>query len=322
MSSATTVSADGSTGNASGSASDADPDPEGDGSGDSSGGDIKLDVGQDSMGDGGDGDSNECRNVDILFVIDNSGSMADNQEQLIASFPGFVEGIQDRLAFADSYHVGVVTSSPSVENPPPCQGHGDLVTQTIGAPESSNAVCGPFTSGGSYIDETEPDLESRFSCIAKVGAGGDDEEKPVTSLLTALSPGKAAAGACNEGFFRLDSLLVIVIITDEDDVVQECDPDEWPCFPSGTEGTPQQWHDTILTYKANIPENVVVLSLLGRELDNPCGATPASRLMSFTNDFGSNGYIGDICAQSYDQFFLETLPIIDQACENYVEPEG
>lgn len=292
-------------------------------SSDGSGG-IKLDVGHDTDDGPGSGDpeSDECTNVDLLFVIDDSGSMADNQEQLVASFPGFVAGIQEQLAFTESYHIGVVTTSNYTNNPAACYRHGDLVTQTVGAPESSNAVCTPFASGSSFIDESEPDLAAKFGCIAQVGGGGDDDEKPITSLLNALSPGSNAAGACNDGFFRLDSLLVVVIISDEDDVLEECLPEEFPCFPNGTEGTPQEWHDAVLAYKGYIPENVVVLSLIGTQGGNPCNATPASRLMSFTNAFGPNGHIGDVCAPSYDGFFVDVLPVIDQACENYVEPEG
>src|SRR5690242_21671906 len=37
-----------------------------------------------------------CAKADFLFVIDNSGSMADEQDNLIASFPGFIDTIQQR----------------------------------------------------------------------------------------------------------------------------------------------------------------------------------------------------------------------------------
>jgi hypothetical protein len=297
---------------------------EGDAADSSGDGGLRLDVapGESGPSEGGDGGADECTNVDVLFVIDNSGSMSDNQDQLIASFPGFVAGMQGALEFAESYHIGVVSSSNYPQNGTACWQYGHLITQTVDAPMSSDAVCGPFTSGSSFIDETEPDLAAKFACIAKVGTGGDSEEQPVRSLLDALKPGNNQPGACNDGFSRLDSLLVIVIITDEDDVLEECGPDDFPCFPTGTEGTPEEWHDEVLTYKANLPENVVVVSIIARELDNPCGAVPAARLMSFTNDFAQNGHIGDICAPSYDDVFMAALPVIDEACENYVDPEG
>ncbi len=58
-----------------------------------------------------------------------------------------------------------------------------------------------------------------------------------------------------------------------------------------------------------------VLSLLGRRADNPCGAVVASRILGFTNRFGDNGYLGDVCASSYDGFFTDALPVIATACE-------
>jgi hypothetical protein len=74
----------------------------------------------------------------------------------------------------------------------------------------------------------------------------------------------------------------------------------------------------VVAYKANIPENVVVLSLLGQTIDNTCGAVVASKLIGFTNRFGENGFTGDVCASSYDEFFTAALPVVDQACENFV----
>src|SRR5262245_18480268 len=65
----------------------------GEASGDSSGG-PKLDVQAMTTGvDSGEG----CPSVDILFVIDSSGSMADNQQSLVNSFPGFIAGVQSQL---------------------------------------------------------------------------------------------------------------------------------------------------------------------------------------------------------------------------------
>ena len=284
-----------------------------------------LDVGPDEgMGTAGDaGDPDECTNVDILFVIDNSGSMADQQESLLASFEGFVSGIEDNLAYAESYHVGVVSSDNYYSNAQDCTDLGDLITQTGGV-ESSMCVGTPFTSGHNYMDQTEIDLTAKFKCVAELGAGGSDDEKVAAAVMGAIAPANGEPGACNEGFSRLDSLLVIVIITDEDDVAEPymCDPDDPfgpnPCMTTGSGGTPQEWYDTVIAYKANTPENVVVLSLLGQELDNDCGAVVASKLIGFTNRFGENGFTGDVCASSYDEFFAAALPVVDQACENYV----
>jgi len=258
----------------------------------------------------------ECGAVDILFVIDNSGSMADNQRSLIASFPGFVAGMRERLAYADSFHVGVVTTDAYRHNAPGCTAIGSLVTQT-GGPESSGMVCSPFTSGARYMDQTEYDLAAAFACAAQVGAGGDDDERAMAALLGALSPAANAPGGCNDGFLRDDALLVVVVISDEDDVPDVCDLDG-VCETYGSGGTPDEWFEAVVNAKGGYPQNAVVLSLVGLRGDNPCGAVPAAKLIGFANRFGENGYVGDVCADSYEAFFTEVLPIIDEACENFV----
>lgn len=46
-------------------------------------------IGADALpeGDAEPFDPNACKNVDVLFVVDNSGSMADNQKSLAARSP-------------------------------------------------------------------------------------------------------------------------------------------------------------------------------------------------------------------------------------------
>lgn len=276
--------------------------------------------GEGGFGFGGSGNQDagavECPNVDVLFVIDNSGSMADQQQSLIASFGGFVKGMQDRLAGAKSYHVGVVSTDDYGGNNG-CGSIGDLITQTSG-PSSSNAVCSPFVGGGRYLTEAEPNLAGKFSCVAQIGVGGNDDERPARAFMNALDPARNAPGACNAGFSRKDSLLVLVIITDEDDVPDGCDGTT--CMTYGSGGVPDDWSATVVQHKGGIEQNIVVLSLIGRKLDNPCGAVPASKMLGFTNNFGENGFIGDVCATNYDQFFVDALPVIDKACQNYIPP--
>jgi len=307
---------------------DDDDDAADDTAGSEDGGDgLKLDVGAGTGSNADDGGApDECDAVDILFVIDNSGSMADQQSSLIASFEGFVNGMQEQLEGADSYHIGVVTTDNYSFNAPDCRNIGDLVTQTGGF-DSSNGICHPFNSGGRYLDDTEPDLAGRFACMAQVGTQGNDDERPMRAMLDALSTGNNAPGACNEGFSRPDSLLVIVVISDEDDVPEpiDCDPDDFfnnPCDTVGSGGDPDAWVAELAGYKPNADSNVVVLSLVGLAGGNACGAVPASKLIGFANRFGNNGYTDDVCAASYDEFFAAALPVVNTACENWIPPEG
>jgi len=259
-----------------------------------------------------------CTSVDVLFVIDNSGSMADQQDSLVASFDGFVRGMQERLADATSYHIGVVTTDDYRFNAPGCQNIGDLVTRTGGG-NSSDMDCQPFASGASYMSDADIDLEARFSCAAKVGTFGADDERAMRALLNAVDPASSAPGACNAGFIRPDSLLVIVIISDEDDVKDGCTMDGFgeTCDSYGSGGSSADWVAELRGYRPN-PDSVVVLSLIGRSADNPCGAVVSSHLLGFARRFGDNGFVGDVCASSYDGFFAEALPIINTACVNLI----
>jgi len=281
-----------------------------------SGGALSIDP---PTGTGGGDAADACTNVDLLFVVDNSGSMADQQQSLIASFDGFVKGIRDKLAGAQSYHIGVVTTDDYYANQPGCTGIGSLVTRTGGF-SSSNQDCSPFASGARFLDASQPDLADRFACAAKVGVGGNDDERPMRAMLNAVKPAMNAPGACNAGFSRLDSLLIVVLITDEDDVPDQCDSDT-QCATYGSGGDPQSWYDEIVSYKGGLAQNIVVLSLIGRKAGNSCGAQVAAKHIGFNKRFGENGYIGDVCAPTYDAFFTEVLPTIETACKNYEPPK-
>ena len=267
-----------------------------------------------------------CTKVDLLFVVDSSGSMADEQVTLVQSFPDFVTEMQTKLADTDSYHVGVITSDAYPFNEGVCAIDGALVTQTGGA-DASNAVCGPFSSGKRWMDEGEPNLNMKFSCAGQVGTNGDGNERPMYTMQQAIGPGLNGAGACNDGFIRQDALLVVVLITDEED-----DHEQIACgmvAQPGSPGEPADWFNGMVAAKGGVETNIVVLSLIGPTL-NPCpaldkcsggitGAEISPRIVQFTEMF-TYGSVGQICAPSYKQFFSDAISVIEGACENFMPP--
>jgi hypothetical protein len=264
-----------------------------------------------------------CQKVDLLFIIDNSGSMADEQDNITASFPGFINGMLTTLEDAESYHVGVVTTDPYSGNAPGCTMIGSLVTQTSGT-DSSNAVCTPFADGFRFMTEND-DLAAKFTCAAKPGTAGSGDERPMDAVRAALSANLNAPGACNAEFLRDDALLVLVFITDEED-----DHEIVPIFniQMGSDGNPPDWFADVVARKAGIEENVVVLSLVGHPKPNACpdfqwdgfdGAEIATRIIEFTHMF-THGFVGDVCAADYTPFFDEALAVIDTACNDFTPP--
>jgi hypothetical protein len=275
--------------------------------------------------DGGLPESDKgCKKVDLLFVIDNSGSMADEQINLVNSFPDFVSAMQTQLVNTESYHVGVVTSDDNDFNGAGCQTYGALVTRTGGA-NSSNKTCAPYAGGKSWMSE-EDDLQAKFACAGQVGTGGSGNEQPMRTMLQAVSPAMNAPDACNDGFIRDDALLIVVLITDEEDdhEVQACQQSPQP----GSPGEPDDWFDGLVAVKG-IESNIVVLSLIG-PVEPKCpaldkcnggitGAEVSPRIVEFTEKF-TNGRIGQICAPSYKEFFLDAISLIDSACNNFIPP--
>jgi hypothetical protein len=248
--------------------------------------------------------------VDILFVIDNSGSMADKQQRLASSFPGFADVIQKRLPSAKTIQVGVVASSAYYTAAP-----GACLVKTTSGPDSTNTTC---RVGAPYLDARDPAFAGRFACVAKVGAGGDSDEIPMKNLLGALDAKNVAPSGCNAGFSRPDALLVLVIITDEDDVKEsDCDPFSGT-GTCGSGGTPAEWAAAVVAAKGGHPENVVVLSLVSRKI-GVCSNTVTVNVTSFTHAF-QQGFVGDVCDATYDGFFAKALPLVDQACASFVPP--
>ncbi len=314
---------------------DGDNPGDGDGDGDNDNADsndgIKLDTlfeDTDATAEGGDGEG--CAAIDFLFVIDNSGSMGDNQQALIGSFPGFIQKIQETIADVDSYHIMVVKTDQywndcTVEcgffpflcqfgDVNACDGAPSACDNTLGAgvnfpvgEDASNQYCN-LTGGQRYITPQEPfdQLPQKFTCIASVGTDGDSEEKPLQSLTAAVSPGLNGGGGCNSGFLRDDAVLVLTIITDEED---------------SSVGTPQGLYENIVAQKGGHPENVVVLGLIN-DVDLPNPICPvesgdALRIRTFM-DYFPNSIRGSICDLNYAPFFEQAVDLINTSCEEFV----
>lgn len=251
-----------------------------------------------------------CQKVDFLFIIDNSGSMADNQVDLANNFPNFIDGIQATLEDVDEYQVGVITSDAYVFNGAGCNQLGGLVIRT-GGQDSSNMMCGPYASGKNFMTEAD-DLATTFPCAAKVGSEGNGLERPMNAMEVAVRKDLGGPGECNDGYIRDDALLVIVVLTDEWD-----GPGDPEFF--GSTGNAGTWYDTVVAAKGGIPENIVVLSLVHFAGCPPSDGFLSGDIETFTNMFGANGFMGCITSD-YADLFMQATTIIDGACENFVPP--
>lgn len=240
-----------------------------------------------------------CRKVDYLFVIDNSASMLMYQRQLVESFDVFIDGVEQTQASLESIHLGVVTTDTylgNLDNPEPsCLALGGLITRTDGH-NSSEMQCGPYAEGHGYMTERD-DLETTFPCAAQVGTTGNNEERPLEALTSAVVD-LDQPGLCNDGFIRDDALLVVVIVSDEDDP-----------GPVGFR------YDRLVEAKGGRADNVVMVGLInepGTECSLSGHATEAFLLTEFVGMF-TYGFVAPVCGD-YTNTFQQAIAVVEEAC--------
>lgn len=298
-------------------------------------GQMKFDVEGSEETQGGsaeEGEGEGCEKVDFVFIIDSSPSMADEQVALLASFPGFINAIEQDLMLND-FHVMVIDAGATA---------GAGCESTLGAgrvTSSTGQDCG-LVGGNRYATQDQPDLSAAFSCMGNRGANGPGNEQTMDSLLAGIGP-LSGGGQCNDGFVRDDAVLVVTIVSDEEDDPSDIVPIpslDGTCEPADTDtnsaGNPMSWYDDIVAIKNGDSKAAVVLSLIGDcdstgncggivfDALNPTattGAEPAPRLRQFTNlwEFGS---VGPVCAPDYTPFFEEAVSVIGSACDDFKPP--
>jgi hypothetical protein len=273
-----------------------------------------------------------CQRVDFMFVIDNSVSMDNEQAQLVAAFPGFMDAIQNTLEAGSDYHVMAVDTDAWGRcdtagwqgydaDHDTCNAYVQQTTfeecdRTLGAgvlhpagKKASNMECMPF-GGNRYLVEGEPDLAGTFACTATVGTAGHDQERPMDAMIAALQPGINGPGGCNDGFLRDDALLVVTFISD--------DPNEVDM------GTPAEWYQAVVDAKHGDPAAVVVLGMTPAWPGCQDGKGPpkGAHWAEFIGLWGDHGLHGNVCgtAQEYIDFFGQAVAEIDTACDEYTPP--
>jgi hypothetical protein len=190
------------------------------------------------------------RKVDVLLVLDNSGSMGEEQANLAANFGPFIDRLE--AAGAD-YRIAITTTDLGGPN---CDG-----TPTAGTLQASSCLDRPanFVFGQADVHQvacvdhcslTDADLELRpseiagsddllprpwiesfngvsnlpagvepltaFQCLAPQGISGCGWESPLEAIARTLA-NIADESRPEFGFLRDDALLAVLIVTDEVD---------------------------------------------------------------------------------------------------------
>lgn len=130
--------------------------------------------------------------VDVLFVVDNSCSMEEEQDALTTNFPAFIDAFlaMDGL----NYHVGVVSTDMD---------------------DASHAGRLREANGVRWLVPSSPDPYNTFTSMAFMGTGGAGDEMGSAAARAALT--EPLVSGYNAGFLREQAGLAIIIISDEED---------------------------------------------------------------------------------------------------------
>ena len=185
--------------------------------------------------------------VDVLWVIDDSGSMAPFQEELADNFGEFF--VESGITAAD-FHIAVTTTLTS-------SGGGAL-----GQSAPDDDMSGWYTScieSEHYLSPasgSEAVVESRFECNVSVSnrdnvhperSVSDNAEGGLRAALKFLSPPLINDPAANDGFLRDDAKLHVIMVSDE---------------PEQSKGGIQQYIDFFKNVKGFRNEGLVAISAI------------------------------------------------------------
>lgn len=246
--------------------------------------------------------------VDVLFVIDDSGSMCGEQDQLAAAFDYF---IQNAKVWNNDYHLGIVGINVVDETVRGMLNYGDpkkmprFLTPTTGTKEKfvefaklgcgGGPNCGGF--GGPCSDEQEAGLLAAQIALSAplttdtgvaCNSDADCKNNPNVCPDAASCPYRCVDKTCggwNKGFLRDDAQLEIIVLADEEDQ---------------SPGAVATYIDFLKSIKGFYNINMMHFhSIVGA---NPptCEESDAGKRYIQTSQ-ETNGIIGDICDTNYYQ---------------------
>ncbi len=146
--------------------------------------------------------------LDILFMVDSSGSMAEEQQNLADNFNAF---IQDFVTKGYEYNIAVAaTDAWQYEY----NQTASTFKRNVQFRDGNVYTGGPADNSGVYlITNDTPDVINTFSTNVKVGISGSGDERAFDSIVQALTSPLNAP----HNFRRDDAFLSIIIISDEED---------------------------------------------------------------------------------------------------------
>lgn len=207
--------------------------------------------------------------MDVLWVVDNSGSMGDEQQALAANFDEFIRFF---VGLELDFHMSIVTTD--LEDP---------------------SMQGRFQGTPTVLNAATPDLINTFKTNVNVGDTGSGVERGLEAARLALS--EPLLSGYNTGFLRDDAFLAIIFVSDENDGGSEAD------------APLQDSVSTYVTFFQNLKgaENVNLSVIIG-DVPNGCDNGSNNAKAGYRYEEAANavgGLIESICAEDFGPVLAE-----------------
>ncbi len=240
--------------------------------------------------------------IDILWVVDNSGSMDPYQQKLATNFSSFISNFQNK---GFDFQMAVTTSDAYLggSNFYNSQGRSQIRDGGLVNAQSRH-------TGYPIITPTTPGLLSAFVTNATQGSAGSGDERPFQSLVETLNNPK------NASFKRPGSFLAVIILSDEDDFSDSIGAAA-NAFRSEGGGNDHDYNNAnlmktkdLISYLDGITASTATLKMYNVSAitvkDSTCKAAHVQSSVStiigqryIDLATKTNGIIGDICDDSY-----------------------
>lgn len=232
--------------------------------------------------------------VDVLWVVDDSGSMSEEQTALGQNFPAFFA--QTSINNVD-YHIAVTTTLVSGETCIP-----DITNPTAPCNTTADPEAGLYTAcsgNDKFITRTTSNAQSQFACNVSVAdhsnvrpsrAASDSQEAGLQAAKLFLSEPHISDPAANGGFLRDDAKLYVIMISDEEDQ---------------SNGPVDLYVDFFQNLKGFRNRNLVSVSAIAGGVPTACAeAEPGTRYKDAV-DAIANGLFLNICTNDWGTYLQQ-----------------
>jgi hypothetical protein len=247
--------------------------------------------------------ADECKKMDIVFIVDDSNSMEQEQSNLATNFPKFASVIDQYKTKSGAnldYRLAVTTTKTG-------KTQGTFASKR-GASAPKNCDAGPERP---WLERADGAVADMFSCRAQVGTDGGSPEQSLESVFLGLTDRieDGTNNASDTSFLRADALLAFVAITDEDEGGTEGSParevSEYPALFDGIKGSRERWSAAVIAGEKKCSSKG-----LGE-------AAEAKRLKQFIADVGKNGVFSSLCTGDLTDGLTKALETFGAACKSF-----